>query len=350
VKKVLFLITHNDNGGAQNAIVKMKDLICKDFDCEVVSLYQIINGVDLNCLVKSGEVKSCLKYFIAFYRLFNFVKQRQPDTIISFLPLANLFGSLISRFFGKSSFISHRNPVTSYSKFMRVSDYFFSKLRVYDKIICNSNSVRQSIHYYPCVYEKKTYIVNNYAVKERELYSKSALAKRLGIDLECEFALAVGRLSEQKRFDILIDSFIGLEKNLVIAGTGELSAELRVRAGSCKNIVFLGHCDALTVASLMSYCKLYLQPSLYEGQSNSLLEVLQYDCIIVSSDIPPQREVLVSSNLYGGILVSDFDVSIWRQEIKKAFSISNDVFMNAKLHIRNLYSEERVKKQISELI
>jgi glycosyltransferase involved in cell wall biosynthesis len=41
----------------------------------------------------------------------------------------------------------------------------------------------------------------------------------------------------------------------------------------------------------------YVQCSLYEGQSNSLLEAIASSCFVVSSDIPPQREVLTDGDL-----------------------------------------------------
>ena len=65
-----------------------------------------------------------------------------------------------------------------------------------------------------------------------------------------------------------------LEADLVIGGSGEDEDLLQSLAKKNPHIHFLGHLDQPEVINLMTASDVYLQPSEFEGQSNSLLEAL----------------------------------------------------------------------------
>jgi glycosyltransferase involved in cell wall biosynthesis len=91
---------------------------------------------------------------------------------------------------------------------------------------------------------------------------------------------AVGRLEQQKRFDLLIEAFAALRSHwpqtrLVIAGDGSLRPQLeRVAAGLGVDAVcrFLGHRP--DVADLQDAFDLSVQSSEYEGTPNAALEAM----------------------------------------------------------------------------
>ena len=125
-----------------------------------------------------------------------------------------------------------------------------------------------------------------------------------------KFILAIGRLTYQKGFDVLIRAFANLgdrDIRLVILGTGPLEAELRSLArknGVTERVLFPGFVqnprDYLRAAAL------FVLSSRWEGFSNVLTEALATGTPIVSSDCPGSpREVLEDGRLGRLVRVGD---------------------------------------------
>lgn len=111
------------------------------------------------------------------------------------------------------------------------------------------------------------------------------------------FILAIGRLSQQKGFDILIRAFAKLpnrEAKLVILGEGPQESQLRALAaeqGVGERVVFPGFVD--NTAPYLRLASLFVLSSRWEGFSNVLTEALAAGTPIVSTDCPGSpREVL----------------------------------------------------------
>lgn len=108
---------------------------------------------------------------------------------------------------------------------------------------------------------------------------------------------AVGRLEEQKRFDLLIGAFAALRHEwprarLVIAGDGSLRPQLEQlasRLGVENTCRFLGH--RLDVADLHDGFDLFVQSSEYEGTPNAVLEALAMETPLVATDVGGTREL-----------------------------------------------------------
>ncbi len=105
--------------------------------------------------------------------------------------------------------------------------------------------------------------------------------------------LAVGRLVEEKGFDILIKAFASVPGSLWIAGDGPLHDLLRTqieRQGDEDRIELLGHRD--DVPQLMHDCDALVISSRREGFSYVFAEALVHQCPVVSTDVPIANEVL----------------------------------------------------------
>ena len=91
---------------------------------------------------------------------------------------------------------------------------------------------------------------------------------------------AVGRLEQQKRFDLLLEAFAPLARvrpslRLVIVGDGSLRGELdaqRAALGLTDSCILLGH--RLDIADLHHAFDLFVQSSEYEGTPNAVLEAM----------------------------------------------------------------------------
>ena len=90
-----------------------------------------------------------------------------------------------------------------------------------------------------------------------------------------DYYLYVGRLSHEKGVGTLLDVASKLPYKLKLAGNGPLKGELQSKYNDCKNLEFMGHCNAEQVVELLSKAKFSVVPSeCYENNPLSLIESL----------------------------------------------------------------------------
>ena len=117
------------------------------------------------------------------------------------------------------------------------------------------------------------------------------------------YILFLGRLVPEKRPELLIEAFKGLDtdKKLVIAGggsdTSEYESQLHELAVGDERIVFTGFVGGVPLEELYSNCFAYVLPSDVEGMPMSLLEAMAYGCCCVTSDIPECADVLAGNGV-----------------------------------------------------
>lgn len=104
--------------------------------------------------------------------------------------------------------------------------------------------------------------------------------------------LYIGRLSEEKGVNTLIDAFNGMpDKTITIIGTGPLESELKKRAK--KNVFFLGHQSKSIVAKKLREAEALIFPSIcLEGLPNTIIESYSAGTPVIVSDNPNLRQVV----------------------------------------------------------
>jgi glycosyltransferase involved in cell wall biosynthesis len=109
-------------------------------------------------------------------------------------------------------------------------------------------------------------------------------------DIREQAVVGMGRFSEEKGFDLLIDGFAQIAGRfpnwrLEIYGEGPLEASLRERAGRTHaRIVFPG--VAFQPKRVFESRAVFALPSRYEGFPNALLEAMAGGCAVVAADCP----------------------------------------------------------------
>ncbi len=161
-------------------------------------------------------------------------------------------------------------------------------------------------HYLPVSKESFNQLVDRYGVDS----SKISLAYN-GINIEEVRAkisdinrdktifriLSVGRMAPQKNLETAISAFCRFTKSedyvnseYLIAGDGPQRREFEeLSEGKVK---FLGMVERSSVCSNIAVADVVMFPSLWEGHSIALLEVLAIGCPVIVTDIPAFREVL----------------------------------------------------------
>jgi glycosyltransferase involved in cell wall biosynthesis len=122
------------------------------------------------------------------------------------------------------------------------------------------------------------------------------------------FVLGVGRLAEQKGFDVLVEALAATPFDLVLAGDGPDRTDLARRAaanGVAGRVEFLGIVDRATVASLMRGAAVVAIPSRFEGHPLVCLEAMGNGAAIVAARIPGMPAELVDGET--GLLVPPED-------------------------------------------
>lgn len=173
-----------------------------------------------------------------------------------------------------------------------------------------------------------------------------------GLGASVAYVLGVGRLEDQKGFDLLIDAFARMspaeiECELWIAGRGSRRAALEQQAaerGIADRVRFLGEID--DAARLMRHARVFVLPSRFEGFPNALLEAMASGAPCVAADCPSgPRELLGVDE--GGLLVPVGDVDRLARSIRRVLT---DVDLSGRLsaagrRIASAYSLTAVAEQ-----
>ena len=101
--------------------------------------------------------------------------------------------------------------------------------------------------------------------------------------------LFVGRLTEQKNLQELIDAVKDTDWILDIIGDGELKDQLYTKGA---HVNFMGHVPNDELPGLYNSRQVYVLPSHYEGNPKTLLEAMSCGRAVVGSDVPGIRNLI----------------------------------------------------------
>jgi glycosyltransferase involved in cell wall biosynthesis len=168
----------------------------------------------------------------------------------------------------------------------------------FDQIVsCNSESVKLYQQRYPTIAKRVDFIKNTvddqifYPLSREEKQAKKvALTHKLNLSKDTQFILFAGRLHPQKDPILLVQSITALadlDVHLLIAGDGELAAEVRLeieRLGLSKRISMLGPVIQTDLAKLHQIAQVFVLSSAYEGLPLVVLEALACGTPVVTTD------------------------------------------------------------------
>lgn len=167
-----------------------------------------------------------------------------------------------------------------------------------DEVIVLSRSAQQ---YFLDAYGRKAVVIPN-GINPKELRPAHEITRRWGLEKD-SYTLFLGRLVPEKRPELLIEAFKGIEteRRLVIAGggsdTSDYETSLKRAAEGDARILFTGFVQGEELAELYSNAYCYVLPSDVEGMPMSLLEAMAYGCCCVTSDIPECADVIAGAGL-----------------------------------------------------
>jgi len=115
-----------------------------------------------------------------------------------------------------------------------------------------------------------------------------------GIGRGCgDYALFVGRLSDEKGLNLLLEAWREVPHRLVIVGDGPMARDVRAAAAANSNIEWRGSCSPAEVLDVMADARMVVFPSLwYEGLPRVLMEAFACGAPVVASALGAMTELI----------------------------------------------------------
>lgn len=304
MSRILCVASFLNVAGAPEAILRLgRQLRVRGHEVENWFLYQkgsIPLDARYDRVLCDTPRPSPLQYLKLFFLLVAEIRRSKPDVVIAFLPLANVVALLAARLAGvRVTIASQRSPGDTYGKVMRALDRLAGTIGIYHKVVCVSGAVRDSFGDYPRSYRDRLVVVHNGIEWTPSTLSRDAARAKFGLPAEGFTVVSAGRLSAQKNYALLIEALAqtpGVQA--AIAGDGELREALTAQAqalGVADRLHLLGAIARADIPDLLRAGDAFVQTSLFEGQSNALLEAMNEGMPALVADIPEQRETLTDA-------------------------------------------------------
>ncbi len=262
----------------------------------------------------NGFIKSRIFYFFlglsSITELYSILKKKKPEFLIihllTYIPLILLiFFKFETKFILRISGFPKLN-------FFRKYLWRLASKKIY-KVLCPTEETIEILKNAQIFDETKIHFL------EDPIIEISKINKKKKEEIETEFSkkkyiLAIGRLSKQKNFSLLIDFFKYISKYdrslyLFIAGEGELRSYLEslIRKESLQEkIKLLGFKD--NIFKFLKHCHCFVSTSLWEDPGFVLVEAAVTNTIIISSNCSSGPKEILSHGK-GGFLFESNDLN-----------------------------------------
>ena len=356
--KILFVLPRMGGGGAERVVSILANNLSKNGD-NVVSIHTFVSGesfyrIDEKVILTDCGIKKVkkglfrkLSVFInfpkAFFRTRKLIKKGNFDYVLSFLAEADITLWLCKKTGVKFTHVC--SEINDPRKKGRLKRFFLKKTyKRADKFVCQSQTIA---NFYSFIDSNKKVVIPN-------PLNPQILPKR-DKDLK-NTVVAVGRLTAQKNFTLLINAFSRVlqkfpDYSLEIYGEGGERSDLErqiERLGLAPKIELKGAQKG--VLDKIKNAKLFVMSSDYEGFPNALLESMGIGLPVVCTDFftGTARELIDEK---GGMLVPTGDENALATAIVKMLSKPDlESFGEYNLEKAKNYYEDVIVEKWKELV
>lgn len=319
-EKIIFLVDHLMGGGAERVLYTLYSKLRNDLElnCKLVTIsdkcqYESYNREKRKVLV--SDYTGIKSYVLSFMRFYKYLREEKPTTVFSTLVSSNILNVVITKLFFRKSIkvvIREANTLSVRSNALGWKykvQAFLCKIfyPMADVIVAPSHGVKSDLlEYIPRLQNKVRVISNPLDIGELEM-----LARKFQ-PVESNFIIAVGRLHEQKAFDILIKSYAVLYRSnksvpkLLILGEGPEKKYLKTLVDSLElgeMVIFKGFVE--NPYPYIMNARLLVMSSRWEGLPNVLIQALGLGTNIVSTDCRSGPAEILLNGKYGILVEVD---------------------------------------------
>lgn len=322
-KRIIHLIQTLDSGGCENMLLRSLPLL-QEFDHTIVTIKAL--GELTPKFVSSGipvQTVHCNGFFdvSGMLRLRNLIHGEAPDIIITYLFHADMLGRFCLRKKKSTPIIPFLRTTYNHPKYFlaRILEWFTKPL--VHNYLANSDAVKDFYIKHIGVHPKKITVIPNGIDTSyfNSIMPDPKLRESLGIKPDDFVTICVANLHINKGHRYLLEAFENIysehpNTHLLIVGDGVERSNLKHQIQeytSKNNIIFLGR--RTNVPELLKISNLFVLPTLFEGQSNAIMEAMASSLPVITTDIPENR-MLIKTNS-NGILVPTRDVNAIVQAI-----------------------------------
>jgi glycosyltransferase involved in cell wall biosynthesis len=269
---------------------------------EVPDFYRIDDGVDrvhlavaVNSRAFVGKLISSLRRIAKLRKL---IGTQQPDIVLSFLTQSNVLAILAAAGTASRVVVSERvHPAldTSLSLIWR-----FLRRVLYPSSAAVVVQTAHAANWIGRRWQKRVVVIPNALCS---VHQTSEARQTL--------VVAVGRLSAQKGFDLLLRAFAGVARDfpswtVAVVGQGQgLNELMRLRddLGLATRVSFVG--EVRDVTAWMARAGIVVQPSRFEGFPNVVLESMGAGAAVISADCLAGPSDLIDDGVNGRLVPTE---------------------------------------------
>lgn len=375
-KKILFVLPDLQGGGAERTAINLLSGIDDNkYKCRIMALRS--EGVHLQTAIDAGwllpgpqepkymrkwKLEDPLRILFSAWQIRKVAVQFKPDIILTFMSDTSIPMYLSRARAATDAFWVAREgnhtprtiQETIDSKFLRIIANLMVgiSLRSCDRLLCISNGMIETFSEAYQVSKEKIAVIYNPIDLEKLINSESQSTENFSDGLKRSLVdqrpmiLAVGRLSYQKGFDVLIRSFAKTLANknfqLTILGEGELREELEnlvleLKLTDCVHMP--GYHESPAIWMTKAHC--FVLSSRWEGFGHVVAEAMTVGTPVISTRCQFGPEEILENGLSGKLIseenqveleaalmeMTDKDQSIVQQRVVRARQRAKDFSM-----------------------
>ena len=365
MKKILYLVTQAEMGGAQKYVLELasefqnkgcKTLVASEKN-ELFKEKLFKNGINFIVLKNIQRNINLFSDIKSFFEIYNLLKKEKPDILHANSSKMGIFGAFAGKLAKTPKIIFTAHGWVFNEDLPLLKKYFYiflSRLSALfeDEIICVSNFDKKTALKYKVGSEKKLHIINNgIDPKKTIFFSKEETLKKLKLPKDKKIIGTIGNLYKNKGTKYFIEAAKNLleeRKDLffIIIGDGleKENLKMQIEKLKIKNNIKIIKIETEAYKYLKAF-DIFVLPSQKEGFPYTLLEAGLAEIPIVATSVGGIPDLINDEN--GVLILPKSPIQIKNAILSLLQSKKKQILLTKNLH-QEILQNFTFKKMIKE--